>query len=92
VGRKWVNFDAEAYPGQKWNAGRFDIETGAIDGGDFTSPGRVHKDEAAWRAREDAKETFRQFRQALQYRDCPPGVTAADIITAAELLKLDLKP
>jgi hypothetical protein len=93
VGRKWVDFAPEGQEPRKWNSGRFDVEDGRIDGGQWQSPGSVHKDEAAWRAHEAVKAAWKDFRWTIERRYAPaPGVSEADILKAAELLKVDLKP
>lgn len=94
VGRQYGDAHPEgtARP-DKWNSTRFDLTTGAS--GEMSSHlmVRLFHDEAEWHARKAAEKAWRALMTATQHKwECPPTLTEADIITAAELLKLDIKP
>lgn len=90
VGRKWAEFHPEGqkHPG-KWSLGRFNIEDGRLDA-EFGYGGLIHRNEEAFTAHTAAVETWGKLYRKLQWKALPPGVTEADILTAAELLKVDL--
>lgn len=81
VGRKWVYFGAN-----KWE--RFDKSTGDVDGGGYSSPGRV------WASREACEDdrvlstAWGELREAMRFTR-PEGVTYADVMKARRLLGLD---
>ena len=87
VGRKWV--DVSGFRGR-----RFDIETWALDGGKYSSPGCVYPCREA-RENEVARiRAWRNLSDAIdRYRySAPPNMTIEAIQQAAELLGLEVKP
>lgn len=93
VGRQYGDASPEGEAPTKWNARRFELATGYCREGGGMHQVRFWHTEEEWRAHEGAKDAFRNLNRALQYQHDPaPGVSEADILTAAELLKLDIKP
>ncbi len=79
VGRKWAYFGHD----------RFEIGTCYVDGGYWSSPGRL------WATRADAEEynltesRWRTLKSSMAYGP-PDGVTSADVEAAAKLLKASI--
>jgi hypothetical protein len=75
VGRKWVTFK------EGWAEDRFDMETGRIDGGHYTSPGDVYPSREAY----DEKVTkHRRWEHlAMLTRGNPPKDMTRERIEAA---------
>lgn len=93
VGRQYGEAHHEGATPSKWANTRFDLATGAS--GELSSHMmvRLFHDESEWQARKAAEATWRRFMMAVQHKwECPPTLTEADILSAAELLKLDIKP
>lgn len=93
VGRQYGEAHKEGARVDKWTATRFDLTTG--HSGEFASHlmVRLFHDEAEWRARGAAEKAWRRLVMSIQHKwECPPTLTEADILTAAELLKLDIEP
>lgn len=82
IGRKWVNLEK--------HAGRFDKETMLLDGGQYSSPGKVYLSEEVYRNELAVEDLWKKFREAYTYR-APEGVTVDNIREAARLLKLEIK-
>lgn len=96
VGRKWATFVVEKFAGldhvQPDAHARFDMETFKLDGGRFTSPGRVYNtaDEYEWAVREE--KLWEQFRRALdRLHRKPDNVNDVAIFKAAEALGIKLE-
>jgi len=80
VGRIWVECN---------HYGRFDKQTGRIDGGRYSSPGRVYRTEEEYLERIELETLIRRLRNLLT--QIPnDGVTADDIRAAAKLLRIEL--
>lgn len=81
VGRKWVKFNRDSR--------RFDASTMEVDGGQYSSPGKI------WMSREDYEADSRiQGEWGYLGRDVyfgkpAPGLTLDDIAQARKLLRLD---
>lgn len=79
VGHKW------GYLGRR---SRFNLATGWIDGGEYSSPGRVWPSEEAYRAYAELIHDWNNFKQTVLLTHSPPtGVGRAEIAKATELLK-----
>ncbi len=93
IGRRWADISRIRSDGYGTFAyGRFDIETGKLDGGHFSAPGRVFADEAAWRAQVRLESLWREFRDKVrdQYL-IPDRITDINILKAADALNIRLK-
>jgi len=77
IGRKWAVLDNGVY--------RFDINTGRVDGGQYSSPGVVYKDEQTYLTFKEAQEAWDKLRYEMSYY-LPNGVTKENILSAAKLL------
>jgi len=84
VGRKW----AALIP---YYEGRVDIETLALDGGNYTSPGRCYGSRAEWEESSALGKAWAQFHRDLGYEP-NPGVTAEDLAKVRELLRMPPSP
>ncbi len=82
IGRRWVTFDGDE--------GRFDKDTGELDGGKKGwSPGAVYASRAEW----EAEQVWSALQDAIRGRPAPPeGVTAGAIEQAMALLGLVKSP
>lgn len=84
IGRRWATLAGRE--------GRFDIETGALDGGDFASPGEVYRSRDEWETKQALASTWSKFRQAVDQSWRPPvGATVEAIAQARALLGLEAK-
>lgn len=83
AGRKWVEY----HDGRR----RFDRETLLVDGGKYSSPGRIWRSVAEYEAHSDLQNAWSRFRTAASsaYGPAPEGVTKEDIDQAMRLLKLE---
>lgn len=84
VGRKWATC---AEPGCTRDAMRFNVETLAVDGGAYSSPGKVWLSLDAWRADRDARLAWAALRVKLDRTYSPP-VGAEYVRIAARILGL----
>lgn len=94
LGRKWATIRRVDENGDlaRIDYGRFDIATGRLDGGHFSSPGRVWNDEAEYREHMRAEGLWADLNNALRHRfSKPDGLTAIDILKAADILGFRLK-
>lgn len=91
VGRKWAEFVSEERPESEWFGGRFNMETFAIDGGGFTSPGRIYRTVDDYTAATRANALWGQLNERLcrLYRR-PEHFDEATIRAIAEMFKIDL--
>lgn len=83
VGRKWIECS---------NGDRFDKQTLQIDGGQYSSPGFAYLTKEAFYEKVELKQLWSALGYAIHYGGPPTNVTPADIRSAAEVLKLTLKP
>lgn len=90
VGRQFGEAHPEGAEVSKWNARRFDLKTGHAESRDGRTAVRLYQDEEHFRASERADSAWVKFRRSADLRDRPLGVSEADILNAAELLKLEL--
>lgn len=91
VGRQYAETHEDPAKADKWNAYRFEIATGFVrdrSAGQYEV--RAWHSEEEWRTHEAAKAAWRRLNDALRFKSLAPGVSEADILSAAELLKLDM--
>lgn len=96
VGRKWAEIVREdlvkRFPDRAdWRTDRFEIETMNLDGGRFTSPGRVYRTEEEYRDRLLRDRLWTDFRRQVVHIYTPRDLTAINILKAADALGLRLK-
>ena len=92
IGRKWATFEQVGYEGRAHMGGRFNISNGRLDGGDFSSPGRVFNDEAHFHNRQREKKLWEEFKDRLRHQfSVPDGVGEIEILKAADALGFRLK-
>lgn len=92
VGRTWATFETVGSEQYRHMGGRFDIQTGRLHHENFTSPGRVYDDEAAYQTAMRCKELWREFRRRLDHQySVPDGVSEVEILKAADALKIKLE-
>lgn len=77
VGRKWASFGFNS---------RFDIETGQLDGGGYSSPGRAYIDEAEWQIDRNRDATWTEIYKLLSH-SCPKHLTIEKLREIAAALK-----
>jgi hypothetical protein len=84
VGRKWAEIDVRGY--------RIDKTTLAIDGGDYTSPGRCYLCRETYERRVALLRAWNAVASKIDRRYGPAdGVTIDDVRAAAALLKVNLE-
>lgn len=83
IGRKWATIG---------RAGRFDMQTRMVDGGGYSSPGRIYLSVEEYETRVANAKAWAALERAIRYKSLPPGISAEAIERAAELLgvKLDV--
>jgi hypothetical protein len=86
VGRKWATLDTSQY-----GRDRISLETLAVDGGDYVSPGQCWLSREDWVVATLADTLWQQFRKSIEYGRRPNGITAEAIQQAAELLGVKLE-
>lgn len=85
VGRKWGHWE------NGWVKNRFDLETGDVCGGGYSSPGAVYETEAHAKAHARRVGRWADFRRAVMDKHiAPEGIPAADIRRAADILGIEL--
>ena len=77
IGRKWIT------AGDGWSAIKFNAETMYLDGGHYTSPGRVYIDEAAYIDSKAVQKAWQDFRSRLPYQ-APEFLTESQILDMAQ--------
>lgn len=82
VGRKWIHLQG-GY--------RLEIGKRELDGGEYSSPGRVYFSREQYDSETAAERTWRAFRDATVSHWSPPRMNQQVIRDAAELLGLTLK-
>lgn len=82
IGRKWAYLAGRN--------GRVDMETLAVDGGQYSSPAQCYGSREEWEAETERGKTWTTLRRAMPYSP-PPGVSVADIRAAAHLLSIDVR-
>jgi hypothetical protein len=87
IGRKWVSISRNGH-----DAGRFDPESGYVDGGQFSSPGRVWRSAAEHDAEAERVRVWDLLKSAIRSHigGPRPDVTTDDIRAAAKALKIEL--
>lgn len=84
VARKWVTIsDGRSRFRSPW---RFDVETGRLDGGGFTSPGRAFASARDYEETAAAERAWVALKRDLDHKRKPRSVTASDIAEARRLL------
>jgi hypothetical protein len=70
LGKRWAYFVDHAKPNYKHLAGRFDLEDQRwpIDGGQYTSPGRVYRDRDDYELQKRLDEEWDDLRPRLPHR------------------------
>lgn len=81
IGRKW------AYLGGK--NGRVDMDTLAVDGGQYSSPGQCYGSREEWEAETERGKAWTLLRRNMPYSP-PAGVDTPDIKAAAGLLGINI--
>jgi hypothetical protein len=79
VGRKWASFGFRE---------KVDIETGWIDGGQYTSPGKCYLSEEDYRKETALREAWRELSVQLSYLPYPKHITHEKIAKVRELLEI----
>lgn len=84
VGRKWVSFEG----GERNFANRFDQATGWVDGGSYSSPGRIYPSMQAYQEELDKEQALEELRRRLDWRSgkLPDGLTAQRVRLAMGML------
>lgn len=91
IGRKWADLQFEGRA-SRHRADRFDMETMELDGGDFTSPGRVYRSKEEWRWEARDERLWKEFHDAIRHLyKKPANVNDVAIFKAAEALGIRLK-
>jgi hypothetical protein len=72
IGRKWITI------GEGYKPYRFDAETLFLDGGDYSSPGRVYASERDYLESTERQKAWGEFYRRLSY-ECPEHLTLDDI-------------
>jgi hypothetical protein len=72
VGRKWAETSSRGL--------RFGVSDFIVDGGNYSSPGRVYLSEADWIVERDRRAAWVEFRSKVdRLYSCPEHLTEADI-------------
>jgi hypothetical protein len=72
MGRKWATLSD--------NAGRFDVLTGDLDGGKYSSPGRVYPSRAVYEQEKALQEAWNKLQDRVYRSYHPPkSLTLEDI-------------
>lgn len=92
IGRKWASFLKEDKESYAHLGGRFDIETGFIDGQGFGPGGRIYDSEEAYRKAVRADRLWAELTKAVRglWRR-PEKVGEIEILRAADALGLRLE-
>ena len=80
VGRKWAELDKGRY--------RVEIGSAQIDGGNYSSPGRVWPSKADADAYQDLRKAWSDLRRGVVSYSPPEGLTLEAIAKAREVLGL----
>jgi hypothetical protein len=78
VGRKWATYVDAENPNRRHLAGRFDLESWTIDGGDYISPGRVYTDRAAYERRKRVQEAWEDMTRRVPYQ-APENIAMSNV-------------
>ena len=81
VGRKWVALS---------NGDRFDPSTGAVDGGNYSSPGSVWASRVEYQRAVLRERAWQHFQKTIWNHRLANSVTVEDVLEAARLLGLKL--
>jgi hypothetical protein len=81
IGRKWAYLDG-------WRKKSFNMETGWIDGGQYTSPGRVYSSQSEYEKEEGLREAWQKLSYQLNHCPQPESITHEKIKQIRELLEL----
>jgi hypothetical protein len=87
VGRKWVNLRTiGVYPAP------FKVKVGSrdIDGGNYSSPGKVWVDEREYQCRKKTEETWSVLQRRIACTEAPDHISEEDVRFAASRLGLPL--
>lgn len=79
IGRKWVEISPH------W-VGRIDIQTLAVDGGAYMSPGRCWLSEDLYKQHVEANDAWSRLKNKIWATSRPSTVSLAEIQAAAALL------
>jgi hypothetical protein len=80
LGRKWATLSD--------HKGRFDVATGELDGGVYSSPGRIYLSQEAYEAKVALSKAWGELRQILyRHPNPPPGLTLETILDLSQRLK-----
>lgn len=84
IGRKWATLDDSP-----WRPSRFNIETGAIDGGEYSSPGMVYPSREAYQAETARQQAWDVLMRALNpCHHLPPAhLTTEEIVEFTTKIK-----
>jgi hypothetical protein len=75
IGRKWVHFETE-----RNGTDRFDPDGGWIDGGQYTSPGKVYPSKEAYELEVTRNEAWDRLRKVVSAEwSCPGYVTLKEV-------------
>lgn len=88
IGRKWVSL---RYPDSPVSRYRVEIGSVEIDGGEYSSPGRVYESEAAYREEQELRQAWDKFAGhiANHRHRVPAGMTQEKIAEATRILGSD---
>ncbi len=83
VGRKWVTVQREGSVA----CCRFDAETMRVDGGSYSSPGRVYVSEDDYLHETERRKEWGDLLPWVGYSGPPPHMTLEDIRAVAKMVK-----
>ena len=79
IGRKWVYLNVGGY--------RFNKATGHVDGGEYSSPGRVYPSKAAYMEDIEREALWAKIRShVVGLYNCPDGVDTMSLLAICETL------
>lgn len=80
VARKWVSIGKRYGDGPPRDCGRFQIDGSHLDGGQWSSPGRVWPSKEAWETYRDLEKAWSDFRMNISRTyHMPEHLTGDDI-------------
>jgi hypothetical protein len=81
IGNKWVTLGNNFY--------KFNIETMDVDGGQYSSPGKIYLNPEDFYTELRIKKLWNSIGERM-YRNTPTDITEQNILEAAKLLKIDI--